>query len=205
MKKWLIALIVLGVAGWFGWQQWLKWQAQNTLAHKNGTHKTTAVIEKRDIRFNISAAGEIGPAEQVSVRPEINGRIKLLPVDIGDQVKSNSLLFSLDDSDLQIEKSQRVTEIEGAKLQLEKATRNFKRAEDLFTGKLISQEVHDDAKTDFSLAQNSLERLNKGLELVEDKLTKTLINAPFDCTVLTRPVSIGQAVSGTSGMNAGTE
>jgi len=205
MKKWLIALLALGVAGWFGWQQWLQWQAHNSLAQKNGARMTSAVIEKRDIRFNISAAGEIGPAEQVSVRPEINGRIRMLPVDIGDPVKQGAMLLALDDSDLQIEKSQRLTEIEGAKLQLQKAERNFKRAQELFAGKLISQEMHDDAKTEFALAQNSLERLTKVLALVEDKLTRTKIMAPFDCTVLTRPVSVGQAVAGTSGMNAGTE
>jgi RND family efflux transporter MFP subunit len=34
---------------------------------------------------------------------------------------------------------------------------------------------------------------------------KTKIEAPFDCTVLTRPVSIGQAVSGSGGFNSGTE
>ena len=31
------------------------------------------------------------------------------------------------------------------------------------------------------------------------------MRAPFDCTVLTRPVSIGQAVSGSDGFNGGTE
>ena len=31
------------------------------------------------------------------------------------------------------------------------------------------------------------------------------MRAPFDCTVLTRPVSIGQAVSGSGGFNSGTE
>jgi HlyD family secretion protein len=40
---------------------------------------------------------------------------------------------------------------------------------------------------------------------VEDKLSKTRILAPFDCTVLTRPVSLGQTVSGAAGFNAGTE
>ena len=34
---------------------------------------------------------------------------------------------------------------------------------------------------------------------------KTKIVAPFDCTILTRPVSVGQAVSGASGVNSGTE
>jgi len=35
----------------------------------------------------INAAGEISPAEQVSVRPEINGKIEVLPVDIGDRTR----------------------------------------------------------------------------------------------------------------------
>src|SRR5436305_1232537 len=55
------------------------------------------------------------------------------------------------------------------------------------------------------LAKNKLEISQKSLEQVDDKLLKTKILAPFDCTVLTRPVSVGQAVSGSSGVNSGTE
>jgi HlyD family secretion protein len=204
MKKWII-LLALAAAGWFGYRQWQSWRAQEHQRQVLAASPSTATIAQRDISFAITAAGEIGPADQVSVRPEINGRIKELPVDIGDAVKRGDLLFALDDSDLQIERSQRQTEIAGAQLQLERAERNFKRAQELFNEKLISQEVFDDSRTDHDLARNSLERLNKVLQLVEDKLTRTRIMAPFDCTVLTRPVSIGQAVAGTSGMNAGTE
>jgi HlyD family secretion protein len=50
-----------------------------------------------------------------------------------------------------------------------------------------------------------LERSQRDLALVEVNLTKTAVQAPFDCTVLTRPISIGQAVSGSGGFNAGTE
>ena len=39
-------------------------------------------------------AGDIGPADQVSVRPEINGLVSELPVDIGDTVKKGDLLFA---------------------------------------------------------------------------------------------------------------
>jgi RND family efflux transporter MFP subunit len=204
MKKWLI-LLVLAAVGWFGYRQWQSWRAQEQQRAAAAAPVSTATIGQRDISFAITAAGEIGPADQVSVRPEINGRIKELPVDLGDQVKQGALLFALDDSDLQIERSQRQTEIAGAQLQLERAERNFKRAQELFNEKLISQEVFDDSRTDHDLARNSLERLNKVLQMVEDKLTRTRIMAPFDCTVLTRPVSVGQAVAGTSGMNAGTE
>jgi RND family efflux transporter MFP subunit len=180
---------------------------------------TTANVEARDISFSINAAGEIGPADQVSVRPEINGRIAELPVDIGDRVKNGQLLCRLDDTDLQTEKETQVSQIAGARLQIEAATlqvekteREFKRNQQLFENKLVAQEIFDNARTDFQvaknavlLARNALERAEKALKQVEDKLAKTHIEAPFDCTVLTRPVSLGQTVSGAAGFNSGTE
>lgn len=180
---------------------------------------TTAVVSVRNIDFAISAAGEITPAEQVSVRPEVSGRIDQLPVDIGDKVKKGEILFTLDDTDLQTEKAQRQIEIEGSRLQvnasrllMEKIELNFKRNKELFDQKLVSREVFentqnelDSARNAVEIARNNLERSQKALQLVEDKLAKTKITAPFDCTILTRPVSMGQAVSGASGVNSGTE
>ncbi len=166
---------------------------------------TSAVVERRSIQFAITAAGEIGPSEQVSVRPEVNGKIKDLPVDLGDKVKKGDVLFTLDDSDLQIEKEGRETEIQAAQLQLEKSKRNWTRSEELFAAKLISQELYEDTKTDYEQAKNALLRATQNLNLVKERLVKTKIAAPFDCTVLTRPVSVGQAVSGSGGFNSGTE
>ena len=186
---------------------------------KKSSRPTSAVVSARNISFAISAAGEITPAEQVSVRPEVSGRIDKLPVDIGDKVKKHEILFTLDDTDLQTEKSQRQIEIEGAKLQvtasklaMEKILLTYNRNKDLFESKLVSQEVFDNAgieldvaKNAQAIAQNSLARSQSALQVVEDKLAKTKIAAPFDCTILTRPVSVGQAVSGASGVNSGTE
>jgi len=95
--------------------------------------------------------------------------------------------------------------VERARLQLEKSQRDYQRAQELLQEKLISQEMYDDAKTTFELAQNSLESAQASLAKVQEQLTKTEVRAPFDCTVLTRPVSIGQAVSGSGGFNSGTE
>jgi len=197
----LVAILGLGTGGYFVWKK----APNGADESQKPARPTEAVVEPRDIQFAVSAAGDIGPADQVSVRPEINGRIEELPVDIGDPVKKGALLCRLDDRDLQIERSQRLTEIDGARLQLQKATRNFARSRQLHSEKLISQEVFDDSKTDYDLATNSLDRAEQALRLVDDKLRKTRILAPFDCTVLTRPVSLGQTVSGAAGFNSGTE
>jgi HlyD family secretion protein len=197
----LIALLAVSGGGYFYWKK----APANGGASGANVRETTAVVEPRDIQFAVSAAGDIGPADQVSVRPEINGRIEELPVDIGDKVRKGDLLCRLDDRDLQIERSQRLIEIDGARLQLQKANRNFSRSQRLYSDKLISQEVFDDSKTDYDLATNALDRAEQALRLVDDKLRKTRILAPFDCTVLTRPVSLGQTVSGAAGFNSGTE
>jgi RND family efflux transporter MFP subunit len=203
MKKWII-LAVLLVAGVIGYMLWAKWQGQLAQAREND-RPTTAPVIQTNIEFAVNAAGEIGPAEQVSVRPEINGRIEALPVDLGDKVKQGDLLFKLDDKELQQQKASSLTSVERARLELEKSERDYKRAQELLTGKLISQEMYDDAKTAFELARNSLDRAQKDLLILDERLTKTEVRAPFDCTVLTRPVSVGQAVSGSGGFNSGTE
>ena len=267
MKKLISIIVVLAVmlaAGKY-WRADSKDQSSGKFGGKE--RQTTAVVEKTRISFSISVAGEITPAEQVSVRPEVPGRISELPVDIGDQVKLGELLFALDDEELQIEFKTRETEIASAKLQLEQARQNldvsdleieiesretdliraqlqtrkanedFLRHETLFKDELVSKEVFETSKTnhelaknaiasaernlelakdrltkkkeqaqtDHELAKNSVLKTERSLELAKDRLSKTRIVAPFDCTVLTRPVSVGQAVSGSGGFNSGTE
>ncbi len=211
----IIVIAALAVGGFFIWKQW---DAKRSAAPQSRV-VSTAPVEERDISFAITAAGEIGPADQVSVRPEINGKIAELPVDIGDRVKKGQLLCRLDDTDLQSERDSQLSQMAGAKLQIEEASlkvekteREFKRNKQLLDGQLVAEEIFDNAKTENQLAKNqveiarnALDRADKTLKIIEDKLAKTRILAPFDCTVLTRPVSLGQTVSGAAGFNSGTE
>jgi HlyD family secretion protein len=202
MKKWIsLAVVAVAVAAGVYFLRGLK----PASGEAGPAAPTTAVAIQTNISFAVYAAGEISPAEQVSVRPEINGRIELLPVDIGDEVKKGELLFKLDDKELRNQWESSKTSVERARLELEKSQRDFRRAGELLAEKLISQEVYDNTQTAFELARNALDRAQKDLAILDERLTKTEVRAPFDCTVLTRPVSVGQAVSGSGGFNSGTE
>ena len=86
MKNIIIIALVL-VVGFIGYQKWQDSQnagAQNLTKLKN--RKTSEIIKTRDINFSVTVAGEISPAEKVSVRPEVHGKIAELPVDISDKV-----------------------------------------------------------------------------------------------------------------------
>jgi RND family efflux transporter MFP subunit len=203
MNRWagILATLALLGGGYYFWGQW-KSKSRDTSGLRL---PPTAVVEYKDILFSVNGAGDIGPADQVSVRPEVDGKIATLLVDIGDKVKKGDVLFTLDDRVLQTQRSSQVTVIEGAKLQLDKAKRNYDRDVTLFQEKLVSNQVFDDARTDFDLAKNVLEKEDKTLGTLDEQLSLTKIRAPFDCTILTRPVSVGQEVSGSSGYNSGTE
>ncbi|MFM7556462.1 MAG: efflux RND transporter periplasmic adaptor subunit, partial [Verrucomicrobiota bacterium] len=201
--KTLIVILLVGALGAGGW--YVTQRQHKVPEAQAGAKVDTAVIETRDIKFAINAAGDITPAEQVSVRPEVNGKIEVLPVDVGDRVKAGQLLFKLDDRELQTQRQQEEKNVERSRLQLGQAERDYQRARQLFEGKLISQELFEDSRTKFDLAKNELALREKSLDLIIERLRKTEVMAPFDSTILTRPISVGQAVSGSGGFNAGTE
>lgn len=205
MKNIIILILVL-VVGYFGYTSFTENQNEsNSNLIKLKNRETTHIIETRDINFSVTVAGEISPAEKVSVRPEVHGKIAELPVDISDQVAAGDLLFRLDDKDLKIEIDTRKKQIDSANLQLEQSKNEFERSKKLFNDGLISEEAFQNIKTRYEVSQISRDRAQNDFDLAEEKLSKTSIRAPFDCTVLSRPVSIGQAVSGTGGQSSGTE
>jgi HlyD family secretion protein len=200
----IVALLVaVGVFGYFQWQDGKEQTNSNKAGGK--IRKTTEAIENRDIDFTVRVAGEISPADKVSVRPEVHGKIAELPVDISDRVVKGDLLFRLDDKDLKIEIDSRKKQIDSATLQLEQAKSEFERSKQLFEEQLISTEIFERAKTKYEQALISRDRSQNDYQLSLEKLSKTSVLAPFDCTVLSRPVSIGQVVSGTGGQGSGTE
>jgi len=205
MKNIIILILVLAV-GYFGYTSFTENLTEsNSNLTKLKNREITHTIETRDINFSVTVAGEISPAEKVSVRPEVHGKIAELPVDISDQVVAGDLLFRLDDKDLKIEIDTRKKQIDSANLQMEQSKNEFERSKKLFNDGLISEEAFQNTKTRYEVAQISRDRAQNDFDLAEEKLSKTSIRAPFDCTVLSRPVSIGQAVSGTGGQSSGTE
>jgi RND family efflux transporter MFP subunit len=202
MKKLLIVLAVLavGAGGWW-------WFHNRPLATKPAVPATpdTAPVKRRTINVVVEAIGEVQPANQVMVKSEVSGRIKTMNVITGQQVKRGAVLATLDDADLLTEKSAAETEIAGTQVRLDKAQRDYDRHRDLFREQLVSQEVFDNSKTALDTARNEFEKAQSRLRLVEDKLKKVQILAPFDGTVLNVLVSKGQVVSGATGVSQGTD
>lgn len=202
MKKSILvaAVVLLGGGLWFAYSK--KHPAGPV---DNGIpERFIAKVERRDIDMAVEISGDVAPAFQLDVRPEVGGKIKALHVIAGQQVKEGDTLVEIDDRDLLTEKASAVTEIEGATLTVDKTRRNFERSKELFAAKLISQEVYDNLETDVAVAENGLVRAERKHQVVEDKLRKTTLVAPAGGTVLSVTVIEGQVVSAAASVNSGT-
>lgn len=203
LVKILVFTALLGGGGWYAKNQnWF--QAAPAPAPGAQKESLTATAELRDIQMNIRVSGEVQPATQLDVKAEVGGRVLKLNVMPGDTVKAGDILVEIDDRDIRTEQDSARVEIEGAALSVEKLNRNFKRAQELFQQKLVSQEAHDNLKSELDIGKNNHARAERKLQLVEDKLSKTKVIAPGDGTVLNVPIVEGQVIVAAASVNSGT-
>ncbi len=201
MKKLLIFLLLGGLAAG---GYWYKTKAEPPSNNRPATEQTVARAQIRDIDFTVEISGDVTPAFQLEVKPEVGGKLKAVHVTAGSQVKVGDLLVEIDDRDLLSERDTAVTEIEGAKLSVDKERKNFDRAKELFESKLISREVYDNLSSTAAIAENSMTKSQRRLQIVDDRLSKTKVLAPTNGTVLTVPAIEGQVVIAAASVNNGT-
>jgi RND family efflux transporter MFP subunit len=205
MKKLLLLLIIaaLGGGGLYAYKrEWFGGMPKKPVTSMHDA--IVAAAEVRDIEFSIQVSGDVRPATQLDVKPEVGGRLKKIHVLPGSKVKAGMLLVEIDDRDILSERESSLTEIEGAQLAVDKMVRNHARAKDLHEQKLISQEAFDNLTSELAIARNSLAKAERRKQLVEDKLSKTKVIAPGDGTVLTVPIVEGQVVISAASVNSGT-
>jgi len=186
----------MGIAWWVGWLHIPEPKPEDAAA--------TATATRDAVESTLVLSGEVTPAFQVEVRPEVGGKVKKIHVAAGQQVSNGDLLVTIDDTDLLNEKASAETEIEGARIAVEKTRGNYDRANALFKEKLISKEVFANLDADLRISENSLEKAERKLQTVNDRLSKTRVLAPGAGTILDINVNEGQVVVGAASVNSGT-
>jgi membrane fusion protein (multidrug efflux system) len=128
----------------------------------------------------ITAVGSLRSDESVTMRPEVAGRIIAIKFEEGQRVTKGQTLIQLDAAVNQ-------AEVQQARTNLDLAKSKYERAVDLASRNFISGQARDESKSAYELAQASL-------ALVEARIAKTEIKAPFSGIIGLRVVSIGDYV-----------
>ena len=140
----------------------------------------THTVQTRALADDVSAVGSLVSNESVVLRPEVSGRIETIRFRDGETVRRGTVLVELDSA---VERA----ELQQARANLTLAESNFRRTQDLFGRKFVSQSSLDDARAKLEVAR-------AGLALAQARLARMQIRAPFDGVVGIRSVSPGDFV-----------
>lgn len=191
------------------------------LKSRSGTKPTMVTTDKatiRSITHLVTATGKVQPEIEVAIAPEVSGEIVALPFKEGQAVKKGDVIVRIKPDFYVALVDQQEAALSSAKASsllaqanLGKATEDFRRADDLYQKKLISDADFTAAKTGMEVAranhQASLAAIRQtegALSQYRDQLSKTTIYAPMDGTVSVLNNEVGERVVGT-GQFAGTE
>lgn len=170
----ILAFLVIYKAGWF----------RNSPADGNKqTSRLTVLpvtvvqLESSTMETSIKSAGSLVPEEEISVTTEVSGVIKSIHFDDGMAVKRGDLLVRINDDELQ-------AQLEKAEHQRDLVRQTLERQEVLLKKDAISHEAFDKVKTDLLVLDSEVQLLNV-------KISKTYIRAPFSGKVGFRAVSQG--------------
>ena len=173
---------------------------------------------RRTILQTVSATGKIQPETEVKISPEVAGEIIELPVQDGMQVEKGDLLVKIKPDSYKALLEQQEAAISAAratnlqqKATMMKSEHDFKRAEDLFGKKLISEQEYNAAEAADDVAKNTyesslheIERAQASSSQARDQLSKTTIYSPMDGTVTVLNSKLGERLVATNQF-AGTE
>lgn len=137
-------------------------------------------VAARAMADDVTAVGSLVSNESVVLRPEVAGRISRIAFKDGERVRRGDVLVELDAA------VQRA-ELQQAQANLRLADANFRRSEDLFARKFVSQSGRDNARAELEVAR-------AGVALARARLERMQIRAPFDGVVGIRSVSPGDFV-----------
>jgi membrane fusion protein (multidrug efflux system) len=142
------------------------------------------VVRPQEISSKVRATGTILADEEVELRSEIAGKVLEIHFAEGARVRKGELLVKVDDSELQ---AQRLKLDSQVKLAQDKE----RRRRQLYEKQNISSE-------DYETTLNELNAVKAELQLVEARIQKTELRAPFDGLIGLRYVSEGSYVSSTT-------
>lgn len=172
--------------------------------------------EKRGVTSRVLAQGKVKAKTQVDVSSEVAGRVAVVNVEIGSQVKVGDALFSLDGEQLKNAVEQIGASLSAAEALLARSEVAVKEAERALERdkKLADKNVlpEDTLRLDESRvagvnaeraqAAANVERTRIDLSRAKDALRRARVQAPQAGTVVAVGVEVGRVVSSSTGLSA---
>ncbi len=178
----------------------------------------TEKVARRTITQVVTASGDVEPKVLVKISPEVSGEIVQLPVVEGQRVTQAQVIVKIrpDTYTAQVQQGEAylqsmIGQQDLAKANFDNSASVYKRDQELYKKKLMSDQDLEAAKTQYDVSKATYESAKANvasaqaqLAQAQDAFSKTTIHAPMDGIVSVLNSKLGERVVGTS-MMAGTE
>jgi RND family efflux transporter MFP subunit len=140
--------------------------------------------------------GRASATEEVDLSFRIPGRLMTLPVDVGDDVKTDDVVARLDPHDYQVQQQLVEGQLENGRAALSRAESEYKRVMRIQKQDpgAISQSMIDSALEARDRAKANVRSLEASLQSAQDNVSYTNLRAPWNGTVVKKYVKNFQDV-----------
>jgi RND family efflux transporter MFP subunit len=155
-----------------------------------GDLATATVVEQRGGEVYV-AEGSVEAVRQSVISPQVAGRITQLTVKAGDIVQKGQLLVRIDAQAAAQQANASQAQVESAQAQLNVATREFERQQQLFRKQYISQAALDQAEAQFKATSAAVRGSVAQAGAASTQTSFFTIVAPFSGMVAEVPSELG--------------
>jgi RND family efflux transporter MFP subunit len=190
-RLWFVLAFALAVPGWQGCSEQ---EAAQPPKGRPPTPVKVVTVSSKQVQRSVSLVGTAEPRKRSLVASEVAGLVKAFPVKEGQFVNKGQLLASLRTDTLEIRLDSAVASQREAKTRYEQAQKDLERVQVLFAKELVTQKEMDDAVAQEGALEKRLSQLEAEIRLVQDRLSKSTIMAPFAGWITKEHTEIGQWV-----------
>jgi RND family efflux transporter MFP subunit len=147
--------------------------------------------------------GQFSAVDTVDIRARVSGYLTEIHFTDGQIVHKGDLLFVIDPRPFEIELQQAAAQYQSAMAQLDLASRELTRTDELRKNDFASRETYDQRKQQMESAQAAVDQAKAAIRSAQLDLEFSHIRAPITGRIGAHQVSVGNLISGSTGTASG--
>ncbi|MBL7075331.1 efflux RND transporter periplasmic adaptor subunit [candidate division KSB1 bacterium] len=159
------------------------------------TEVKVAPVKMGEIKTTLSFLGDIKAWRELSVVPDIPGRVARIYVKEGDVVEEGRLMAELDTRGVRLQLEQARAGLAVAQANFNDAKRNWERMKELHEKGTISPQEYEKVQLGLAAAEAQLQQARSGLNLAKYQLDMSIMRAPFSGIITDKLINEGEVIN----------
>ncbi len=173
-------------------------------AKKEETAKTNAFgatpvkvfqVVKQKISEKLTYTGALEAWQNITITPDIGGRVAKIYVEEGQPVQKGQLLAEMDVESFQLQLKQAEAAQAVAEANLKNTSRNKERMDRLLQERAVSEQQYEQVKLAYDAARAQLDQAQAAVNMARHTLDVSIMKAPFSGIIASKNAKVGDVIN----------